>query len=402
LRSEYSKSDQSFLRLYNKKKLLNILRERGALSRVELAEISQLDRKTITNIVNEMLDDRQIVRQEMRQGSFGRPREMLARNADYGRSMGIDVGGTHITVAVLDFMGNLLSHVPLDLEDHGEPEGVLARCDDAVKTALAHAGLGMEHMEGIGVAFPGHIDPMTGRPALAESMPKWQNLSVPELFSRRYGKPVQAGDCSMLMAMAELWFGKGRDCKDFMVFDLGFGIGCGIVINGSIFAGCNGKAGEIGHTIVQVNGPTCKCGRRGCVEALASGWAIAKRGQEMIRANPSGILAGLCQGGSGVSSREIAMAAAAGDEGCRGLLIQAGETIGIGVANAMSLFNPMRVIIGGRLIIDNELMLGQIKRTIREKTIDVVYNDADITVSGLGQLASAMGAAAMCFEHYYV
>lgn len=398
----YIKTNQSFLREYNKKKVLNILREQGALSRIELAEISQLDRKSITNIVNDLFKSGQIINHSTQNVAIGRPREMLIRNGNFTRCLGIDLGSTHITAVIMDFIGNILATHTVEPLNSGEPLEVIALMEKAVAHVLEEAKIELEDIESVGIAFPGRVDLRTNNVFLAESMPKWQGIPMRELFEGHFGKPVMFGDCSMLIALAELRYGQGKDCKDFIVFDLGFGIGCGIVINGEIFSGCCGKAGEIGHTIVQVDGPECTCGRRGCIEALASGWALAKQAETLIQNNPQGILARISQGNKEVFIQDVVAAAQQGDEDCKKILVAASGYIGVGISNAMMLFNPKKVIIAGRMIIGNDIMLDEINKAIQEKASPVIYDDARIVTSQMGHIASAIGAATLCLEHYYI
>jgi predicted NBD/HSP70 family sugar kinase len=212
------------------------------------------------------------------------------------------------------------------------------------------------------------------------------------MFQKRYNLPVCVDDCSRIMALAELWFGKGRNCRDFIVADLGFGIGCGIVIDRKIFRGSAGKSGEVGHTVVDVNGPPCTCGSHGCIESFAAGWALSRDAQSVMQKYPNTLL---CETSGntpeGVNFRQVVLAANLGDPHCANLLKKAGEYIGIGLSNAISFFNPSRIILGGRLIQDNEIMIRAITETIKTKCMKQILDDVEITVSELGGSASAWG-----------
>jgi len=217
------------------------------------------------------------------------------------------------------------------------------------------------------------------------------------MFQKQFNLPVTVDDCSRLMALAELWFGKGKDCRDFIVADLGFGIGCGIVIDWKIFKGSKGKSGEVGHTLVDINGPTCTCGSRGCIESFAAGWALSREAQNIMEQHPDSLL--FETSGSSpdaINYKEVVLAANLGDSYCIGLLKRAGEYIGIGLSNAISFFNPSRLIIGGRLIQDNSIMLEAITNTINIKCMKQILDDVEITVSDLGGGASALGAGISC------
>ncbi len=398
---ELRKSDQAFLREYNIKKVRRILRDKGPLSRVELSALASLDKKTITNIINSMLENNEVQALSKVSEGAGRPKENLALSGSFCRCIGLDVGGTHISGVILDYTGEKLCEYSIDLASMSS-DMLLSLCDLVINELLKESGLSIEQIYKVGVSFPGHVDSRTGKAILAENMHGWQELSIAELFLTKYSKEVLADDCSRLMALAELRYGAGRDDENFIVFDLGLGIGCGLVINRRIFPGSRGMSGEVGHTIVKVDGPRCTCGRNGCIESLAAGWALTKQATELLEKGKSPILYETTNKNTVVpTSREISLAAMLGDESCKKLLKDAGRYIAIGIINAISIVNPSKVIIGGRLIRKNEIMCDEIVNTVIRESIPELLKGTRIEISELGSMASAMGAAAMCFESFF-
>ena len=399
---EYTKSDQTFLKNYNVKKILNILRKYDSLSRIELATISSLDKKTITNIVNELLEKNQVKVAEKISDGNGRPKEMITLNGEYCKCIGVDLGGTHISGVVIDFTGKVICSNNIDLNNDMEPDTLIKLCYYIVDKLLAKTGLNRSDLTGIGVSIPGYVDKETGVSLFLENLPKWHQVALKRIFEEHYDVNICVDDCSRLMALSELWYGEGGDCDDFLVFDLGLGIGCGIVINRKIFAGSSGKAGEIGHTIVKVDGPICTCGRHGCIESLASGWAISHQAKTALDNGEKTLLSEIVLNGLHEPTiREIVLAAELGDEYCCNLLSDAGQYIGIGIANAISIFNPAKVIIGGRLVKDNSILLKKIKETAQAQIVPIIFEETQLIESKLGLYASAIGAATLCLEKYY-
>ena len=396
------RGDQGFLKLHNRRKVLGIFRAYGALSRVELSRRTGLDKKSITNIARELLEKGQIRFERMEKQGAGRPKEMLILNGGYARCIGLDIGGSHITGVVLDFGGKVLcaDGVEVNLREPLDFDLFFSVCSLIIDNLLLRTGLTMQDVSGIGIAIPGHST-SGGEAVLVENIPCLRGVDIRRKFSEKYGKPVMVDDCSQLMALAELHLGAGRGAENFLVFDLGLGIGCGIVINNSIYAGAGGKSGEVGHTIVERDGPLCNCGRNGCIEALASGWALHAMAGGHIRANPEGILARTVKSGESATTKHIVAAAAAGCAYCTGLLRTAGEYIGIGISNAISLLNPPLVVLGGRMLIDNPIILEAITDAIRRKTIDVIYQDTSVIVSEIGENASAIGAAVQYMDKLF-
>ncbi|MBT3320052.1 MAG: ROK family transcriptional regulator [Clostridia bacterium] len=395
----YTKTDQSFLKNYNITKVLNILRQYERLSRIELSAVSSLDKKTITNITKRLLEDKQIEVVEYRYEGMGRPKAMLGLRGDYCKCIGLDLGGKYISGVIIDFTGAVVCSHNVDIFSRIEPEMLIKISYNIIDNLLKKAKISMEEVNGIGISIPGFIDKETGMAILSENIPLWSTVPLEKIFSEKYNKPVYIDNNSRLMAVAELWYGKGRDQKDFLSFDLGLGIGCGIVINHNVYEGGSGKSGEVGHTIVEVDGPLCTCGRHGCIESLASGWALDMQVQEAIKKGVPTLLTEMKSGeGSSATKADIRLAAELGDEFSIKLLERAGEYIGIGVANAIDLFNPTLVIINGTLVADNEVLMNAIRKTVEEQTMPQIYSDVKIVESEIGVLASAIGAATLCLE----
>lgn len=394
----YTKTDQSFLKNYNINKVLSILRQYKLLSRIELSKISSLDKKTITNITKALLEDKQIEVVEYRYEGMGRPKAMLGLRGDYCKCLGLDLGGTYISGVIIDFTGEVVCSHNVDIYSEMEPDKLIELSFEFIEALLQKANLEMESISGIGISIPGFIDKDSGLSVLSENIPKWFNVPLKDIFSEKFGKDVYIDDCSRLMAVAELWYGKGKEVKNFLSFDLGLGIGCGIVIDHRVYAGASGKSGEVGHTIVEVDGPLCTCGRHGCIESLASGWALVLQAEKAIKDGVSTMLNEMIEEGSSPTTEDIRLAAEKGDEFCVSLLKHAGEYIGIGIANAIDLFNPSLVIINGKLIADNSVIVEEIEKTIEEQTMPQIYSDTKIVESDIGVLASAIGAATLCLE----
>lgn len=394
--------DQGFLKLYNRRKVLGIFRAYDTMSRVELSQKANLDKKSITNIAKELLEKEQIRFDRMEKQHTGRPKEMLVLNGEYARCIGLDIGGSHITGVILDYSGKVLNadSVEVNLREPLDFGLFFSICSLIIDNLLLRTGLDMGDISGIGIAIPGH-SANNGQAVLVENIPCLKDVDIKHQFEEKYGKAIMVDDCSQLMALAELYLGAGRSAENFLTFDLGLGIGCGIVINHSLYSGFGGKAGEVGHSIVERDGPLCSCGRNGCIEALASGWALHAMANEHIKMYPQSVLAKIVKSGEGATTKHIVAASSAGCEYCTQILRNAGEYIGIGISNAISLLNPPLVVLGGRMLIDNPVILEAITEAIRSKTIDVIYQDTSVVVSRIGENASAIGAAVQCMDKLY-
>ena len=394
------KGNQSSLRVRNTDRVLSTLRGSGSFSRIDIAERTGLDKKTVTNIVNGLLEKGTVRVSSKQTDGLGRPKEILEINGDYTLCAGIDLGGTHLSGVIVNYAGNIITSYDLEVNGDMLPDTLVKLCGHLMETLLKKAGIGINSLSGIGVSFPGFVSSSSTHNVTSENLPQWQNIPIQSILETEYGVPVRVDDCSRLMALAEMWFGKGRGTDNFVVADLGLGIGCGIVIDRAVFRGSNGKSGEIGHTVVDVNGPKCTCGSHGCIESFAAGWALSKQAHEIKRKNPSSVLHETNGDSSvGINVRDVVVAANIGDKNCISLLKKSGEYIGLGLSNVISLFNPEKLIIGGRLIKDNEIMLESIIETIKVRCMKQILDDVEIVVSDLGISASAWGAGIACIAN---
>lgn len=400
--SKYSKSDQAFLRSYNMKKVRSILRDQESCSRIELSAKANLDKKTITNIINEMLENGEVKVVSKSNSGVGRPKENLALNGSFCYNIGLDIGGTHISGVILDYTGKVICSHNIDIESMNS-DILMQLCKLIIDELLRKSGFTIDEIDKIGLAFPGYVDSKTGEAKLAENIQGWRNLPLAKLFNDKYGKEILVDDCSRLMALAELRYGAGKNVNDFIVFDLGLGIGCGIVINGQVFCGSMGMSGEVGHTIVKVDGPPCTCGRNGCIESIASGWALSNFAVELLDNNLSPMLYEATNKNTKKPTvKEIIVAAKIGDEKCYELLRNAGRYIAIGIINSISILNPSKIIVGGRLIQGNDITFREIVNTVEKEAIPEMIKDITIEASKLGSLATAVGAATLCMEDYFI
>ncbi|GHU76862.1 xylose operon repressor [Clostridia bacterium] len=393
------RGDLSSLRERNTSRVLNVLRRGEATTRVDIAEFTNLDKKTVTNIVGDLLD-RKIIRVFAKYSDgAGRPKEKLEIRGDYARFAGIDLGGTHLSGVIVDYTGAQVASCDVDVNNDMEPDTLIKLCGYLMDNLAKKAGTESGMLKGIGISFPGFVTPSASGAVTSENLPKWIDAPVRTLFQEAYHVPVFVDDSSRLMALAELWFGKGRDCDNFIVADLGLGIGCGVVLERRIFRGSNGKSGEIGHTVVDVNGPACTCGSHGCIESFAAGWSLSRQAWEIMRANPRSLLRETCRSVNlEPSIREVVLAAELGDDELKNLLSKAGEYIGLGFSNAISMFNPQRLIIGGRLTKSNPLLMDALIATIRTRCMKEILDDVEIVESELGISASAWGAGIACIQ----
>lgn len=290
------------------------------------------------------------------------------------RYLGVDLGGTNIKTAVVDVTGDARSVVATStVATLGElgPAGVMARLGEVGRTALVTAGA----VDAAGVGVPGLFDTEAGSIVLFSNLPgEWAGVPVREPLATAWSMPVAMINDARAMTLAETRMGAAAGCDTVIALALGTGIGGGVVVEGQLRYGPNGRAGEVGHQVLQVDGPLCGAGCRGCLESLAAAGVLAR-------------LAGAA------TAADAVLAAAAGDERARAAIRVTARHIGHALANLVTVLHPDRIVIGGGVAAAGEELLGPIRDAVAELAVLVPRAAYDIVPATLGPYAGAIGAA---------
>ncbi|HVX17124.1 MAG TPA: ROK family protein [Acidimicrobiales bacterium] len=315
---------------------------------------------------------------------------------------GLDLGGTKLLGAVVDAAGDagaplLEARIP---NPHGGPEVLFDALGDMVAglRARAQAERGVD-LVAVGLGAPGLVD-RAGVLRFGANLPGVVDVDFAHELRRRTGLPVAVDNDATCAAWAEHERGASVDCDNSVLVTLGTGIGAGIVVNGAVFRGAHGFAGEPGHMTVDPDGPECTCGRRGCWERYASGSGLARLGQAAARAGHSPLLVTLAGGeASAVRGEHVTQAAAEGDRGALGVLAEVGHWLGLGIANLVNVLDPEVVVVAGGLVEAGDLILAPARGAYH----GLVYGDhmrptVPIRAAQLGERAGAIGAALLADE----
>ncbi len=312
--------------------------------------------------------------------------------------LALDFGGTKHTVGVVarDRRGpEMIKRVPA-------PPHADAAADLAVVFAAAHQMLGRQRPAAIGVSFGGPADYTTGRVLLSHHVPGWENVPLQAMLEKEFGAPARIDNDANVAALGEYRFGAGQGCASLMYITISTGVGGGWILNGDIWRGQNGMAGEIGHTVVDPAGPVCLCGKRGCVERLASGPYLAQHARELLSlgesiesdpASGAGLRALVGGDVSAVDARWVAQAAAEGDALSQRVLAEAAHALGVGIGNAANLINPERFVLGGGVTKSGEGWWQSVRQAARATALPEVL--FDIVPAALGDDAPLWGAVAL-------
>lgn len=368
-------------RAANLARILDLLRLDGPLPRTDIVSRAGLSRATVSNLLAELLD-RGLVREEVevrRPGAGGRPPALVALEPSAGATVGVDVGRTHVRVVIADLGMNVRAEdvTPVDVPD--DPSTTLGVVTAMTSRLLEESGVARGDLLGVGVGLPGPIDRASGRLGSATILPGWSGLAPGEELAARLKAPVLVENDANLGALAEGRLGAGRDSRLLAYIKVAAGVGAGLVVDGRLFRGASGAAGEIGHTTQANSGPVCRCGNRGCLEQLAGSTAL---------------LAQMAAAGVEVNGVEaLVRLATDGHAGARRVLSDAGEHLGLAVANLIALVDADRVVIGGELGAADELLVGPLRRAARSAAVTTAGSSIEIVCAELGERAEALGAA---------
>ncbi|MFH8882843.1 ROK family protein [Streptomyces californicus] len=370
---------QTSLHRANLERVVRAVRMAGSLTQAEIARSTGLSAATVSNIVRELKDGGTVEVTPTSAG--GRRARSVSLSGDAGIVIGVDFGHTHLRVAV----GNLAHQVlaeesePLDV-DASSAEG-FDRAEVLVKRLIEATGIGPDKVIGIGLGVPGPIDVESGTLGSTSILPGWTGINPSEELSGRLGVPVYVDNDANLGALGELVWGSGRGVKDLAYIKVASGVGAGLVIDGTIYRGPGGTAGEIGHITLDESGPVCRCGNRGCLETFTAARYVLPLLQ------PSH--------GPGLTMERVVQLAREGDPGCRRVIGDVGRHIGSGVANLCNLLNPSRVVLGGSLAEAGELVLGPIRDSVSRYAIPSAARQLSVLPGALGGRAEVLGALAL-------
>lgn len=305
--------------------------------------------------------------------------------------LALDYGGTKLSAAIIG-VGERLWRALARVQSPPQHD---AQYEQATMRALARKVLGTHTPRAIGVSFGGPVDAARGRVLLSHHIPGWDDHPLREQLQAEFGAPVSVDNDANVAALGEYRWGAGRGGSSLLYVTVSTGVGGGIVIDGKIYHGADAVAGEIGHTIVDPRGPLCVCGRRGCVEAMACGPAIARAARERLHAEPT-VASELRVCGDALTAADVARAANAGDALAQSVLDDAARALGFGIGTAITLLNPMRVVLGGGVTKAGERWWALVRQAARANTLPQMR--VNIVPAALGDDAPLWGAVALAQE----
>lgn len=375
----------------NKHAIIDLIRfTPGGISRVELSRQMGITRAAVTTIINQLQEDG-IVNEVEAHFPSGRKPIVLEINPEKGYVVGIDMGATHISMLLADFGAHILGEIEIPFDVNQGPQKSMPILEKGMQELLEKVGVSLSAIQAVGMGVPGPIIESAGMVMGPPIMAGWDGYPIREYLETAWKLPVAVGNDAEMGAIGEWAYGAGRGVRNLAYIKVGTGVGAGFLLDGQIYKGATGCAGEIGHITLNENGPVCTCGNRGCLEAMAGGWAIASRGQEAVNSKARTQLLEI-NGSRKITSADVIEAARQGDLVAQQIVSEAGGHLGTAIASLVNLFNPSMVVVGGRISQMGDLLLEPIRKTVNQRSLKAASRNVRITAALLGRRSSGMGA----------
>jgi len=372
------KGDQELVRNQNRALVINLLRLHGPLSRTDISERTRLAPSALTRLARDLLEEGVVMETGKSSSTGGRPAVLVSLNPEYSRSIGIKVERARVLAAAVDLTGAIRARAEVSFKGPPSPTRVIAAVAKLVKK------VSFDRVLGIGISISGFVDPTTGMDLYSPIL-GWKKVPLRDPISETTDLPVWIENDVNALALAERWYGAGRDYSHFICITVGEGIGAGVVIGGEIYRGAFGGAGELGHITINPDGPVCRCQERGCLEVYASDFFLA---EEASRLGFSNI-------------QELIRAARDGGSEAKEAFTRMGRYLGFGAKNLVNLLNPEAIILGGERMDASDLFLSAIENEVRRHSFPSEAERLQIVPTELGTDGFLIGSATLVTAEFF-
>ena len=384
--------NRNLIRAMNRSVVLNAIKIHGPIARVVVARETGLSPATVTGITADLIEEELVFEKDTGDSSGGRPPILLAINPSGGYVVGIKLTETQAIGALTDLEATVI--VKRTDKLHGrDPEIIVKQLSLLISELLHIAGLPKKKLLGVGIGLAGIVDSEQG---MLRQSPffGWHDLPLRDMLQAQIRVPVYVDNDVNTLTLAEMWFGEVQGIDSFLVVTVGRGVGMGIVVNGQFYHGSRGGAGELGHTLVDPEGPTCECGKRGCLEAYVGDPGLVRmaaeafaRGEISKPVDNVGDLLALAQ---------------ADEQGALKVFTQAGTILGRGIANLINIFNPQEIIISGEGTRAGDWLFNPMREAIANNVMPGLVSDTSVRIDTWGDDAWARGAASLVLRQLFV
>lgn len=394
------KISKDLMKLYNQKLLLRILKDKGPISRSDLSKMTDLTPPAISEITKELESLDLINNIGETRITRGRFPTMYQLNKDAFKVIGVTIRSNSIRIGLINMAGDILYYKEQCQLTNTQPEVIADVVSSLVDCVLQETKTEKHEVRGIGLGMHGIVDAVNGISVYPPHL-NWENIAIRELLEERIHLPVLVdNDCNTL-ALAEYWFGGGRNLNSFITLNVDYGIGAGIIVDGNLFHGRDFGAGQIGHIVISDNGPLCSCGKYGCLEAMSSKNSIVEIIQRKVKQGYPSSITQIEADPDKINIQHIFEAAAKGDELALNTINHAAHYLGIGISMLVNLFNPEKVIVTGAVIHFKDYVLDTLNETFKKNALKTNVKHFELATSQLGEKADVLGAGTLLINELF-
>ena len=394
------KYDKFAMAQMNRSMVFDLIRRKGPISRAEIARTIGLSIPTVMKITEEFSHKQCVQDVGKGESSGGKRPELLELIPDSKYIIGVGVGRSKTNVLMMNLAGEVFIREIMETGGTVVPEVWISRLIRVIENVIRESGLPEKRILGMGIGMPGILDEDSGKVLFSPDF-KWENVDMLTPIRERFKMDITIENANRALAMGEYYFGAGVDSRNFLVVNLGHGIGSAIMREGEFYRGSSGSSGEIGHIILEKNGPKCNCGNKGCLEAIASGNAIARDAKiAVLEGNASKIMELVNGDINRIEAKTVFEAAHLGDQMAIQITERAMQYIGIGLANYINLLDPDLIILFGGLTNAGDIFLKKIKEVLRERQMKFAGRQVKLVISQMGENGTAVGSASLVLKKF--
>lgn len=387
------------MKTLNQSTVLNIIRLKEPISRAEIAKFTKLTPPTVSSLVNELVEKNLVKEEESVSSKAGGRRPIMLRiNYSAYYIIGVYAAAEVMRTVLTTMDGKIVFDYVQKMMTLPSKAVFIDMLKESIHYVLDESKVDQSAILGIGFAMHGLVDPDQGVAIYSPHL-HLGNIPIKEIIEEEFKLPVMVENDVRALAIGESWFGQGKGTADFVCLSVGKGVGSGIVINNEVYRSPFNTAGEIGHTVVNMDGPLCECGNEGCLEAYASEKAILKKMKEESKVQPDSLLHGLTE--DQLSIRTLFQAANDSDDLAVSILNESGKYLGIAAANMVNILKPSKIILEGRIFEEGPYMVDAVKEMVEKYTFKSSPENITIVCSDLGKKGMVLGAVTLILKKIF-
>lgn len=395
-------TSQSRLRQHNIDVVITKIKQDAPITKKEIAVKTGLSFAKV-NSISIILNSLGLITEAGKaESSGGRPSAIYQINPDFGYTIGCELSHKKVSTIVVDLNGRINSKHSVNFDIKKGKDSLIKKILNSIKAEIENMGQLREKLTGIGIAVAGLVNPQNGMSTPFPHLVTWGDIPLKEIIEKEFGLYCYVENVANAAALAELHYGIKRKADNILAINVGSGLGLGIILNGRLYSGVTGSAGEFGHITVDENGPLCMCGNVGCLETMASTTSVVNQAKTMIEKQVVSNLTTLIENDiDRLDFKMICDSAIEGDKLSFNLLDEMGKNLGEGIVTLINLLNPHMIIIGGEICCAKEVILQPILNVIQKRALEIPRKIAEVVFSTLGSNAGIIGAVIPVVEHFF-